>query len=42
MITVKNLCKEFKNTDGTVTKVLKGINYEINKGEKIVIVGPSG
>ncbi|MCR5671683.1 MAG: amino acid ABC transporter ATP-binding protein [Butyrivibrio sp.] len=42
MITVKNLCKEFKNTDGTVTKVLNGINYEINKGEKIVIVGPSG
>ena len=42
MITVKNLCKEFKNTDGTVTKVLTGINYEINKGEKIVIVGPSG
>ncbi|WP_029233313.1 amino acid ABC transporter ATP-binding protein [Butyrivibrio sp. VCB2006] len=42
MISVKNLCKEFKNTDGTVTQVLKGINYEINKGEKIVIVGPSG
>ena len=42
MISVKNLCKEFKNTDGCVTKVLKGINYEINKGEKIVIVGPSG
>ncbi|SCY53327.1 amino acid ABC transporter ATP-binding protein [Butyrivibrio sp. INlla14] len=42
MISVKNLCKEFKNTDGSVTKVLKGINYEINKGEKIVIVGPSG
>ncbi|MBQ6589793.1 MAG: amino acid ABC transporter ATP-binding protein [Butyrivibrio sp.] len=42
MITVKNLCKEFKNTDGTVTKVLQGINYEINQGEKIVIVGPSG
>ena len=42
MITVKNLCKEFKNTDGTITKVLNGINYEVNKGEKIVIVGPSG
>jgi polar amino acid transport system ATP-binding protein len=42
VITVKNLCKEFKNTDGTVTKVLQGINYEINQGEKIVIVGPSG
>ena len=42
MITVKNLCKEFKNTDGSITKVLSGINYEVNKGEKIVIVGPSG
>ena len=42
MITVKNLCKEFKNPDGKVNKVLDGINYEINKGEKIVIVGPSG
>ena len=42
MITVKNLCKEFKDPDGKVNKVLSGINYEINKGEKIVIVGPSG
>ena len=42
MITVKNLCKEFENTDGTITQVLKSINYEVNKGEKIVIVGPSG
>ncbi len=42
MITVKNLCKEFKNPDGTINTVLSGIDYEINKGEKIVIVGPSG
>ncbi|MBQ7615067.1 MAG: amino acid ABC transporter ATP-binding protein [Butyrivibrio sp.] len=42
MITVKNLHKEFKNADNSITKVLSGINYEINKGEKIVIVGPSG
>ena len=42
MITVKDLHKEFKNADGTVTRVLSGIDYEINKGEKIVIVGPSG
>ena len=42
MITVKNLCKEFKNPDGEINQVLRGINYEINKGEKIVIVGPSG
>ena len=42
MITVKNLCKEYKNPDGEINRVLRGINYEINKGEKIVIVGPSG
>ena len=39
MIKVNNLYKDFEN--GKV-KVLKGINYEINKGEKIVIIGPSG
>ncbi len=42
MITVKNLCKEFIDPDGSVNKVLTGIDYEISKGEKIVIVGPSG
>ena len=42
MITVKNLHKEFIDPDGKVNKVLAGIDYEINKGEKIVIVGPSG
>ncbi|MDC7292742.1 amino acid ABC transporter ATP-binding protein [Butyrivibrio sp. DSM 10294] len=36
------MCKEFKNPDGSINKVLAGIDYEINKGEKIVIVGPSG
>ena len=42
MISVNNLYKEFKNTDGSITKVLNGITYEVGKGEKIVIVGPSG
>lgn len=42
MISVNNLCKEFKNTDGSITKVLNGITYDVAKGEKIVIVGPSG
>ena len=42
MISVNNLHKEFKNTDGSITKVLNGITYEVGKGEKIVIVGPSG
>lgn len=37
MIEVKNLKKSFGSN-----LVLDGINYQINKGEKIVIVGPSG
>ena len=40
MIDVKNLHKEF-GEDGEI-KVLKGIDYTIEKGDKIVIVGPSG
>ena len=37
MITVKNLKKSFGDNE-----VLKGIDYEIKQGEKIVIIGPSG
>lgn len=37
MISVRNLCKDFGDY-----KVLRGINYEIGQGEKIVIIGPSG
>lgn len=37
MIRVKDLTKTFGDN-----QVLRGINYEINRGEKIVLVGPSG
>ena len=37
MIIVKNLHKEFEKNH-----VLRGIDYHIHQGEKIVIVGPSG
>lgn len=37
MIKVCNLKKSFGNN-----LVLKGINYEINSNEKIVVIGPSG
>ena len=38
IIDVKNLYKTF---DGQ-KMILQGINYEIKKGEKLVIIGPSG
>lgn len=37
MISVKNLHKKFGDNE-----VLKGIDYNIEKGEKIVVIGPSG
>ena len=40
MIEVKNLYKDC-GKNGEI-KVLKGIDYTINQGEKIVIIGPSG
>lgn len=42
MITVKNLTKSFTMPDGSTLEVLKGINCEIEKGEVISIIGPSG
>lgn len=42
MITVKNLSKYFNMPDGTRLDVLKNINCQIEKGEVISIIGPSG
>lgn len=42
MITIKNLCKTFQMPDGKKLEVLKDINCEIEKGEVISIIGPSG
>ncbi|MBR3367838.1 MAG: amino acid ABC transporter ATP-binding protein [Lachnospiraceae bacterium] len=41
MISVKNLHKTFNNLAGPV-EVLKGIDIEIDQGEKVVVIGPSG
>ena len=37
MITVKNLHKSFGDNE-----VLRGIDYTVHDGEKIVVIGPSG
>jgi len=42
MITIKHLSKKYINPDGSVFEVLKDVNCEIQKGEVISIIGPSG
>ncbi|MBQ7062312.1 MAG: amino acid ABC transporter ATP-binding protein [Bacteroidales bacterium] len=42
MLTIKHLSKRFINPDGTVFEVLKDVNCEIQPGEVISIIGPSG
>lgn len=41
MISVKNLVKIYKD-DGTETRALSGISFDIKKGEFVAIMGPSG
>ena len=40
-IEFKNVCKEYKMGEVTI-KALKNTNFEIQEGELVVIVGPSG
>lgn len=40
-IEFKNVCKEYKTGEITI-KALKKVSFEIEKGELVVIVGPSG
>ena len=42
MIQVSHLSKTYHNADGGSLTVLKDINCEINSGEVISIIGPSG
>ena len=41
LIKIENLKKQYEN-DEVITKVLHGINFEIEKGEFVAIMGPSG
>jgi molybdopterin-binding protein len=42
ILKVKNLSKEFYKGDKSVIKVLSDINFEVEKGECFVIIGPNG
>ena len=42
MITVSHLSKTFQNPDGSRLTVLKDVNCEIQAGEVISLIGPSG
>ncbi len=42
MISIRHLSKTFHNPDGSVLTVLKDVNCDIDKGEVISIIGPSG
>jgi len=41
LIEIKNLCRHF-DTEGIITKALNGVDFTINKGEFVAIMGPSG
>lgn len=42
MISVRHLSKTFQNPDGSMLTVLKDVSCDIQKGEVISIIGPSG
>ena len=42
MITINHLSKQYNDPDGSVFRVLKDVNCQIDRGEVISIIGPSG
>lgn len=41
-IELKNVVKEYGSTGGVIMRAVDGIEFQIDKGEFVVIVGPSG
>lgn len=41
-IEIKNLNKDYTNTDGTLLHAVKNASLTVNDGETVVIIGPSG
>ena len=41
LISLKNICRSYRNGDQEL-QVLKNINLEVNEGEFVAIMGPSG
>lgn len=41
LISIQNVCKNYRAGD-IETAALKDINLEVNKGEFVVVLGPSG
>ena len=42
IISVDNISKTFRTSDGTTVNALANINLEVEKGEFISLIGPSG
>ncbi len=42
IISLKNVTKTYRSSDGVMVRALEDINLEVNKGEFITLIGPSG
>lgn len=41
-LAVRDVVKEFRGDNGTTTRALDGVSFEIEAGDWIVIIGPNG
>lgn len=42
MVEVKDICRSFKESDGSELEILKNISFTIQKGDKVALMGASG